>query len=253
MEISLTTLSELLFASEDTTLDGQREWAARNILDYHSSECRVVSAELAASIKEADPEANVFYVMVTGENNKTFILWRKSAWLLSRHRRMNLKVTLAVERHQRDVINARSEAERLHIKACQEWLARFASRFCDISPGYKVSFLRDALFKLAGKVKYDLDSLYPLLIDILEEETVNQLWVAPPIKTYEQDEHRQGEEVSTAPSQAGETVGEGSATGAGTVGCGGQEQESVDGVREQARPEVGAAAPESRTAQESGN
>lgn len=219
MDIPLNTLAELLFASEDTSLDGQREWAARNIIDYHGSECRVVSAEFACAVREADPDSNIFYILTTGENNRTFILWRKSAWLNSRHRRMNLKVSLAVERHQRDVLAAKTEAERQHIKDCQAWLARFASQFCDISPGYKVSFLRDALFKLAGKSKYDLDALFPHLCDILEEDIVRQLWVAPPIlKTHEQDEQAEAQEVQSTASASRQAPDQASATGSAHVG-----------------------------------
>jgi hypothetical protein len=194
VQLTLIELAELLFPSLELGLEQEREWAARNIIDYHCAECRVITSSLAVAVKEADPQAQVFHVQIAGPENKIFILWRTQQWKDSRHRRMALKTSLALEKHQQDVLKAETAEELAHRKTCVEWLGRVASKFCDICIGYKVSFLRDAFYKLASRANYDMDILYAALIEIVDEDSLKQVWVGAPQRK-NKDEQRKSEEV----------------------------------------------------------
>jgi hypothetical protein len=194
VQLHLTELAELLFPSLELGLEEERAWAARNIVDYHCAECRVINSALAVAIKESDPEAKVFHVQIAGPENKIFILWRTQNWRDSKHRRLALKTSLALEKHQQDVLRADTAEELAHRKTCVEWLARVASKFCDICIGYKVSFLRDAFYKLASRANYDMDILYAALIEIVDEDSLKQVWVGAPQRK-NKDEQRKPEEV----------------------------------------------------------
>lgn len=203
IQINLPALAELLFPSLELTLEAEREWAARNIVDYHCAECRVIPAQLAYDIKEADPEGKTFYVQITGDKGKTFILWRTSVWLTSRHRKVALKTKLDTEKKERDLYQAATGAELAYRKVCVEWLSRIASRFCDVNIGYKVSFLRDTFHRLASRTNYDMDILFTYLTEVLDEETLRQVWVgAPQRKTT--DEQSKPEEVQPVQEGQGE-------------------------------------------------
>lgn len=207
IQINLTSLAELLFPSLELSLEAEREWAARNIVDYHCTECRVIPAQLAYDIKESDPEGKTFYVQVTGDNGKTFILWRANVWLNSRHRKVALRNKLETEKRERDLYQAATGAELAHRKLCVEWLSRVASKFCDINIGYKVSFLRDSFHRLASRVNYDMDILFTYLTEILDEETLRQVWVgAPQRKTNEQTKPEEVSSVPQTEGQAGQAV-----------------------------------------------
>lgn len=199
VELDLLVLAELLFPSLDLELEREREWAARNITDYHTAECRVITASLAYAIREQDPSGEIFHVQITGENNKVFILWRANAWQNSRHRIIALRTALNKEKAERDKFQTANKEEIAYRKQCVDWLSRVASAFCDINVGYKVSWLRDSFHKLASRTTYDMDKLYSYLIEILEEEYLKQVWVgAPQRKQNEQTEQTEVAEVSTA-------------------------------------------------------
>lgn len=203
IQINLPALAELLFPSLELSLENEREWAARNIIDYHTAECRVIPAQLAYDIKEADPEGKTFYVQITGDNGKTFILWRAGVWLNSRHRKVALKTKLETEKRERDQYQAATGAELAYRKTCVEWLSRVASKFCDANIGYKVSFLRDTFHRLASRTNYDMDKLFTYLLEVLDEETLRQVWVgAPQRKTT--DEQGKSEEVQPVQEGQGE-------------------------------------------------
>lgn len=204
VQLNLTELAELLFPSLELGLEEERAWAARNIIDYHCAECRVIHSSLAVAVKEADPQAQVFHVQIAGPENKIFILWRTQQWRESRHRRMALKTSLALEKHQQDVLKAETAEELAHRKTCVEWLGRVATNFCDICIGYKVGFLRDAFYKLASRANYDMDILYSALAEIVDADYLKQVWVGAPQRK-NKDEQRKPEEVQGVSEAVGQT------------------------------------------------
>lgn len=202
VQLTLIELAELLFPSLELGLEQEREWAARNIIDYHCAECRVITSSLAVAVKEADPQAQVFHVQIAGPEGKIFILWRTQQWRDSRHRRMALKTSLALEKHQQDVLKAETAEELAHRKTCVEWLGRVATNFCDICIGYKVGFLRDAFYKLASRANYDMDILYSALAEIVDEDSLKQVWVGAPQRK-NKDEQRKPEGSTEVQEVAG--------------------------------------------------
>jgi len=187
--ISLTPheLGDLLFFTDDMSLDEPRAWAMRHITDFHSSECRVISAALALAVKDADPNADILYVQVAGPENKFYILWRAPDWKRSRHRAFMLRTRLGADRAASNALREYTQEELAYRKICADWLARVASEFCTLAPGYKISWTRDSMLKLASKANYDLTRLFDVLIDMLDEDLLRQVWVAAPYRKTNKD------------------------------------------------------------------
>lgn len=175
-------LANLLFPSDSLGLDEARTWCARNIIDYHASECRVINPSLAAQVKETDPAGEVLYVHICGPENKFFVLWRTPVWHASRHRIVTLRATLNAQKVERDILQQHTAAEISYRKTCVEWLGRVASNFCEHSPGYRVSWLRDAFIKLAARANYDMEILYAALVDMVEEHDLRAVWIGAPVR-----------------------------------------------------------------------
>ncbi len=225
IQFSPHELANLLFPSDSLGLDDARTWCARNIIDYHASECRVIAPSLAAQVKEADPAGEILHVLTCGPENRFFVLWRTPVWHASRHRIVTLRASLNAQKVERDILQAHTAAEIAYRKTCVEWLGRVASNFCEHSPGYRVSWLRDSFIKLASRAGYDMDVLYSALIDMVEEHDLRAVWVGAPVRralettvtisttettnttSNEQQEHHAGnEEAPQEVSSAGEEV-----------------------------------------------
>ena len=175
-------LANLLFPSDSLGLDEAREWCARNIIDYHGSECRCIPPALAVAVRETDPGAAVLHVLVCGPENKFFVLWRTPVWHASRHRIVTLRASLNAAKVEREILQAHTAAEIAYRKTCVEWLGRVASNFCAHSPGYRVSWLRDSFIKLASRANYDMDALFTVLINMVEEHDLRATWIGAPMR-----------------------------------------------------------------------